>query len=204
MYTLFPTSWFEAIISSASLLYVDFNIAAEIVHLLRSHAIGAYSASSPKTWKDVSYHLQIYDKAAVRITIVEGTGHRRRLQLELVNREDLPATELMSWMLLCNGEFYLHTWWSTSCISKAIEAPARKCILTISPDHPESLPRCAAEVTTTARLTFIRARPIVHLCGWHNNSYSVGSVKMMINTPFSANKGWLGEPHWWRHQNTTI
>ncbi len=39
--------------------------------------------------------LQIFDKVAVRISIVESTGHRRQLHLDLINRDELPATELM-------------------------------------------------------------------------------------------------------------
>ena len=39
---------------------------------------------------------QVFDKVAVRITIVEGTGHRRHLSLELIERSELPASEQMS------------------------------------------------------------------------------------------------------------
>lgn len=40
--------------------------------------------------------MQIFDKAAVRISVVEGAGHRRSLQLELIDRSELPASELAS------------------------------------------------------------------------------------------------------------
>jgi hypothetical protein len=39
--------------------------------------------------------MQIFDKVAVKITIVEGTGHRQHLSLELIDRSQLPAAEIM-------------------------------------------------------------------------------------------------------------
>ena len=38
----------------------------------------------------------VFDKAAVRITVEETFGHRRHLQLTLVDRSELPASEQMS------------------------------------------------------------------------------------------------------------
>jgi len=40
--------------------------------------------------------MQIFDKVAVKITIVEGTGHRQHLSLDLIDRSLLPPGELMS------------------------------------------------------------------------------------------------------------
>ena len=39
--------------------------------------------------------MQIFDRVAVRIAIVEGTGHRRQLHLELIDRAQLAAAELV-------------------------------------------------------------------------------------------------------------
>ncbi len=39
--------------------------------------------------------VQIFDKAAVKISIVEGTGHRQHLSLELIDRSELPPEEIM-------------------------------------------------------------------------------------------------------------
>ncbi len=36
----------------------------------------------------------IFDKAAVRISVREGFGHRRQLVLELASRDDIPMNEL--------------------------------------------------------------------------------------------------------------
>ena len=47
------------------------------------------------TSKDGRLQFTIFDKAAVRICIEETFGHRRQLQLSLVDRSDLPASELM-------------------------------------------------------------------------------------------------------------
>ena len=38
----------------------------------------------------------VFDKAAVRITVEETFGHRRHLQLTLVDRSELPVSEQMS------------------------------------------------------------------------------------------------------------
>ena len=38
-------------------------------------------------------HACVHDKAAVRISVVEGAGHRRQLLLQLVDRALLPAAE---------------------------------------------------------------------------------------------------------------
>ena len=38
--------------------------------------------------------LQVFDKAAVKITIVETTGHRQHVSLELIDRSELPPSEL--------------------------------------------------------------------------------------------------------------
>ena len=45
---------------------------------------------------DGSLRIRVFDKAAVRISVVEGTGHRRQLLLQLVDRADLPHAELAS------------------------------------------------------------------------------------------------------------
>eukprot|EP00891_Asterochloris_glomerata_P009424 jgi/Astpho2/9424/Aster-01685 len=47
------------------------------------------------TSKDGRLQFTIFDKAAVRICIEETFGHRRQLQLSLVDRSSLPASELM-------------------------------------------------------------------------------------------------------------
>ena len=46
--------------------------------------------------KDGSVRIGIFDKAAVRISVVEGAGHRRQLLLQLVDCAVLPQTELAS------------------------------------------------------------------------------------------------------------
>lgn len=46
--------------------------------------------------KDGKICIRIFDKAAVRIAVVEGTGHRRQLLLQLVDRDVLPQSELAS------------------------------------------------------------------------------------------------------------
>ena len=46
--------------------------------------------------KDSAVRIRIFDKAAVRISIVEGTGHRRQLLLQLVEQSLLPPSELAS------------------------------------------------------------------------------------------------------------
>ncbi|CAL5222204.1 g4534 [Coccomyxa viridis] len=46
--------------------------------------------------KDGKVQIKIFDKAAVRISVVEGTGHRRQLLLQLVDRALLPQSELAS------------------------------------------------------------------------------------------------------------
>lgn len=43
--------------------------------------------------KDGSRRFTVFDKAAVRISVVEGTGRRRQLLLQLVERALLPASE---------------------------------------------------------------------------------------------------------------
>ena len=43
--------------------------------------------------KDGSRRFTVFDKAAVQISIVEGTGRRRQLLLQLVDRSLLPASE---------------------------------------------------------------------------------------------------------------
>ena len=45
---------------------------------------------------DGSLRIRVFDKAAVRISVVEGTGHRRQLLLQLVDRAELPRAELAS------------------------------------------------------------------------------------------------------------
>ena len=40
--------------------------------------------------------IRVFDKAAVRISVVEGAGHRRQLLLQLVDRAALPPSELAS------------------------------------------------------------------------------------------------------------
>ena len=46
--------------------------------------------------KDGKIQIRIFDKAAVRITVVEGAGHRRQLLLQLEDRGLLPQSELAS------------------------------------------------------------------------------------------------------------
>ena len=46
--------------------------------------------------KDGKVRIRIFDKAAVRISVTEGAGHRRQLLLQLVDRALLPASELAS------------------------------------------------------------------------------------------------------------
>lgn len=48
------------------------------------------------TSKDGSRSYTVFDKAAVRISVEETFGHRRHLQLMLVDRSELPVTEKMS------------------------------------------------------------------------------------------------------------
>lgn len=43
--------------------------------------------------RDGSRRYTVFDKAAVQISIVEGTGHRRQLLLQLVDRSMLPESE---------------------------------------------------------------------------------------------------------------
>lgn len=43
--------------------------------------------------KDGSRRFTVFDKAAVQISVVEGTGRRRQLLLQLVDRSLLPASE---------------------------------------------------------------------------------------------------------------
>ena len=45
---------------------------------------------------DGGLRIRVFDKAAVRISVVEGTGHRRQLLLQLVDRAELPHAELAS------------------------------------------------------------------------------------------------------------
>ena len=46
--------------------------------------------------KDGKVRISVFDKAAVRISVVEGAGHRRQLLLQLVERALLPPSELAS------------------------------------------------------------------------------------------------------------
>lgn len=46
--------------------------------------------------KDGRRSYTVFDKAAVRISVEETFGHRRHLQLMLVDRSELPASEQMS------------------------------------------------------------------------------------------------------------
>lgn len=46
--------------------------------------------------KDGRVRIRVFDKAAVRISVVEGAGHRRQLLLQLVDRAALPPSELAS------------------------------------------------------------------------------------------------------------
>ena len=48
------------------------------------------------TSKDGRRSYTVFDKAAVRISVEETFGHRRHLQLMLVDRSELPVTEQMS------------------------------------------------------------------------------------------------------------
>lgn len=48
------------------------------------------------TSKDGRRSYTVFDKAAVRISVEETFGHRRHLQLMLVDRAELPVTEQMS------------------------------------------------------------------------------------------------------------
>ena len=48
------------------------------------------------TSKDGRRSYTVFDKAAVRISVEETFGHRRHLQLMLVDRNELPVTEQMS------------------------------------------------------------------------------------------------------------
>jgi exosome complex exonuclease DIS3/RRP44 len=43
--------------------------------------------------KDGSLRYKVFDKAAVRISVVEGMGRRRQLLLQLVDRSVLPKSE---------------------------------------------------------------------------------------------------------------
>lgn len=43
--------------------------------------------------KDGSRRFTVFDKSAVQISVVEGTGRRRQLVLQLVDRALLPASE---------------------------------------------------------------------------------------------------------------
>ena len=47
------------------------------------------------TSRDGRQVYTVFDKAAVRISIVVGAAHRRQLSLEWVDRDHLPASELM-------------------------------------------------------------------------------------------------------------
>lgn len=46
--------------------------------------------------KDGHRSYTVFDKAAVRISVEETFGHRRHLQLTLVDRSELPVSEQMS------------------------------------------------------------------------------------------------------------
>ena len=48
------------------------------------------------TSKDGQRSYTVFDKAAVRISVEETFGHRRHLQLMLVDRNELPVSEQMS------------------------------------------------------------------------------------------------------------
>ena len=48
------------------------------------------------TSKDGRRSYTVFDKAAVKISVEETFGHRRHLQLLLVDRSELPVTEQMS------------------------------------------------------------------------------------------------------------
>ena len=48
------------------------------------------------TSRDGSLSCTVFDKVAVRISIVIGAAHRRQLTLEWVDRDHLPASELMA------------------------------------------------------------------------------------------------------------
>ena len=48
------------------------------------------------TSKDGRRSYTVFDKAAVKISVEETFGHRRHLQLMLVDRSELPVTEQMS------------------------------------------------------------------------------------------------------------
>ena len=48
------------------------------------------------TSKDGSRCYTVFDKAAVKISVEETFAHRRHLQLTLVDRSELPASEQMS------------------------------------------------------------------------------------------------------------
>ena len=43
--------------------------------------------------RDGSVRYTIFDKAAVRISVTEGAGHRRQLLLQMADRSLLPASE---------------------------------------------------------------------------------------------------------------
>ncbi len=43
--------------------------------------------------RDGSVRYTVFDRAAVRISVVEGAGHRRQLLLQMVDRALLPASE---------------------------------------------------------------------------------------------------------------
>ena len=38
--------------------------------------------------------VQVFDKVAVKIAVVETTGHRQHVSLELIDRSQLPPSEL--------------------------------------------------------------------------------------------------------------
>ena len=44
--------------------------------------------------RDGRVRIRVFDKAAVRISVVEGAGHRRQLLLQLVDCAALPPSEL--------------------------------------------------------------------------------------------------------------
>jgi exosome complex exonuclease DIS3/RRP44 len=53
-------------------------------------------AKQTVTSRDGRVRYTVFDKAAARISVEETAGHRRRLVLSLVPREELPEAEYMS------------------------------------------------------------------------------------------------------------